>query len=542
MPSIRVHSLIIVLVTLSPFLRLAGAHSWVELMHVIHSNGSYTGEAGYPRGFVSRVTGFNDTEMTYLIESNGDDPYLCHPNQRGGQSSGFPRLTASPGSMVALSYQENGHVTFPQNQKGKPANRGTVFLYATNQPKADEKYLDVYSQWTVDGRGGDGRGKLLAALNFDDGQCHNNDNHSDISVQRQEEFRFTPSNPYGANLWCQNNLVIPQETEVGKPLTLYWVWSWPTSPNQDPALPNGKNETYSTCMDIDIEAPSTSSTNLEVSKNFKYIPGQDVQEAGISTYIPQLAGGKNIFVQTHATFVVPPGNAAATGASVPVSAPPATSGSPSIPTSSAVAIASSSVPQPSHVAGPIVDPVPTGSVTVNAPTSVSTPTTVVVPAISVETVFVYPSSTGLAAPTGSGFSLSTAVASGPIMSEPAASGSSPAVPVIPATSTAVAGPVNPVATTAGGAIGAATLTTAAVPNLSTASSSTAAPMASSGALGTGTPTSNPMPSNACKPNGVQKRSIVFNGEEAKRSKVFVEETVEEAIENSRLRRSAKFRS
>jgi hypothetical protein len=56
----------------------------------------------------------------------------------------------------------------------------------------------------------------------------------------------------GADLWCQQDIALPQDAPVGKPFTLYWVWDWPTAPNVDPALPDGKEEIYTTCIDIDI--------------------------------------------------------------------------------------------------------------------------------------------------------------------------------------------------------------------------------------------------------------------------------------------------
>ena len=100
---------------------------------------------------------------------NKNDPMCKHSQQTAYQADGSPRLQAAPGALVSLPYQENGHVTLPQNQPGKQPNRGLVYIYGTTQPKSPELFLDVFGQWTADGTGGDKRGKLLATQPFDDG-------------------------------------------------------------------------------------------------------------------------------------------------------------------------------------------------------------------------------------------------------------------------------------------------------------------------------------------------------------------------------------
>ncbi|KAK5007354.1 hypothetical protein LTR28_005390 [Elasticomyces elasticus] len=75
-----------------------------------------------------------------------------------------------------MKYLENGHVTLPDDQKGKPRAGGTVFIYGTTQPSRTETITDA----------------------------------------------------------------------------IYWVWQWPTTPNVDPILPNGKDEYYTSCADFDI--------------------------------------------------------------------------------------------------------------------------------------------------------------------------------------------------------------------------------------------------------------------------------------------------
>ena len=174
------------------------AHSWVEQMNVISSNGSFTGNPGYARNNTLRTApGFSDLTMVHILPGDGQpsieekrdiesrqasnmtvdtldikptDPMCKKTQQIPMQSDGSPRLQAQPGAYIALRYQENGHVTLPQNQAGKPPNRGTVYIYGTTQPQQNEIFLNIFNVWNSDGTGGDKRGKLLATQNFDDGQ------------------------------------------------------------------------------------------------------------------------------------------------------------------------------------------------------------------------------------------------------------------------------------------------------------------------------------------------------------------------------------
>ncbi|KAL2042035.1 hypothetical protein N7G274_005223 [Stereocaulon virgatum] len=311
------HSAAVALVALALIITPSTAHSWVEQMMVISSKGTFVGNPGYARNNTLRtVPGFSDLLMVHILPGHGQpsieerqapaasaaspptgtntafsdtmsilptDP-MCKKTQQqiGYQSDGSPRLKAAPGDMVALRYQENGHVTLPQNQPGKPENRGMVYIYGTTQPSANEKFLDVFKQWTADGTGGDKRGVLLASQPFDDGQCYQV-NGGNISTARQAEYPHTANELTGTSLWCQNDIALPSNIPSGKPYTLYWVWDWPTAPNVDPNLPNGKAEIYTTCMDIDVtgtkasrdleerQAPAASGANMNMMAVPKYM-------------------------------------------------------------------------------------------------------------------------------------------------------------------------------------------------------------------------------------------------------------------------------
>ncbi|KIV97307.1 hypothetical protein PV10_01069 [Exophiala mesophila] len=243
--------------------RLALTHTWVEQMMVIAPNGTLVGQPGYPRGNVLRGTpAFGDPAMVNLIPPDGrpinviePSDLMCKVSQVSqSQTDGSPRLQAAPGAAVALRFQENGHVTLPDGQPGKPPNRGTVFVYGTSQPSRDDSFLAIHRQWTADGSGGDGRGVLLSTRNFDDGQCYQV-NGGPLSHQRQTAFPHQFNQYMGNDLWCQQDILLPADIPVGQPYTLYWVWDWPTLPGT-PGYPEGKQEIYTTCLDIDIVADS----------------------------------------------------------------------------------------------------------------------------------------------------------------------------------------------------------------------------------------------------------------------------------------------
>ncbi|KAF2093637.1 hypothetical protein NA57DRAFT_47848, partial [Rhizodiscina lignyota] len=236
------------------------AHSWVEQMYVI-KDGKYTGNPGYMRGYNPRGPSFTDSLNQNLVPAlssgrlriSDADPMCKSTQQTSNQTSGYPKLNASPGDMVALRYLENGHVTLPQNQIGKPGSGGTVMIYATSQPKQNEKLTDVL-QWTTNGTGGDKRGQLLTVQNFDDGRCYQI-NSSPMSTQRQQEFPNKPAGQPSApneEMWCETDVQLPSNISTNSDLTLYWAWQWNTASGADPGIPNGKDEWYTSCMDVNI--------------------------------------------------------------------------------------------------------------------------------------------------------------------------------------------------------------------------------------------------------------------------------------------------
>jgi hypothetical protein len=289
-PNSNLNMFIYMLLGLTTF---ASAHTWIEQMSVIAPNGTFIGAPGFPRGNVLRTSpSFSDTAMTNLIPPNGrstgneilsTDP-MCMPSQQSQtQTAGSPRLQAAAGSAIALRYQENGHVTLPNNQPGKPANRGTVFVYGTTQPSSSDTLLGIHKVWNANQTGGDKRGVLLSSQNFDDGQCYQV-NSSPISAQRQAEFPHTADALMGVNMWCQQDIALPANAPSGQPYTLYWVWDWPTAPGVDPGVPNGKQELYTTCMDVDIISGGDNS-NLASSG---FVANQDLNFAAVPSEFAEI--------------------------------------------------------------------------------------------------------------------------------------------------------------------------------------------------------------------------------------------------------------
>lgn len=213
---------------------------------------------------------FSDLRMMNLIPPNGraEGPKIlltdniCRDSQsRPNQTDGSPRLKAAAGSRISLQYQENGHVTLPEHTPGKSKNRGTVYIYGTEDSQPDDTLLAIHKAWNITGYESDRRVKLLAIRDFDDGRCYQINNGA-ISKARQTQYPHVPDKLMGADLWCQNNITVPQKATSGRVYTLYWVWDWSTAPGT-PGVPDGKPEIYTTCMDIDIVSLSDLSATGE---------------------------------------------------------------------------------------------------------------------------------------------------------------------------------------------------------------------------------------------------------------------------------------
>lgn len=270
-------------VVLSSLAIITNAHSWVERLMVIDNSGRLVGNPGYVRGTVSRLSnGFSDTQMQNLLPPSGanrvcqqlsPNDLICRSTQtRGNYSVEFPPLQAKMGDYIALQYQENGHVTLLTNTPQKE-DSGLVYIYGTSKPSSIDKLASIHHVWNENGTGGDMRGQLLATWSFDDGRCYQI-NSGKESLSRQKRFPKIPADPSGADLWCQNDIRLP--SNVDGLYTLYWVWDWPSKATT--ACPNGLQEVYTSCMDININ-PERRTGSMKVTKT------ADLNVAGIESQI-----------------------------------------------------------------------------------------------------------------------------------------------------------------------------------------------------------------------------------------------------------------
>lgn len=237
------------------------AHTWLEDIYLIGSDGSFVGDPGYPRGYYPRnYTGSPltvDQLNVNLLPPNGGPggnailptDLMCKDSQQiGGQQPNYPPISAAPSDHLALRHEENGHVTKVTGVK--PSGNGTVFVYGTTQPANTDTYLGIHRVWNAAGTGGDKRGRLLATRPLDDGRCFQV-NGQPISNDRVAKYQWVG----GDDNICQTDVQIPADAPTSGTYTMYWVWEWPTL---DPVT--GKaiaNESYTSCLDITMTAKST---------------------------------------------------------------------------------------------------------------------------------------------------------------------------------------------------------------------------------------------------------------------------------------------
>lgn len=287
----------------------ATTHSWVEQLNRIATNGTMISPAGYQRAFVGRDDpGFKGdiTDDLWLIPPNGrsegavilSTDSICSPQQTVGAytNSKYPQLVTAPGDYIALRHEENGHVTLPTTQKNKPRNRGTIYIYGTEEPSDNNTLKSIHNVWNTAGTGGNKKGRLLATRNYDDGQCYQV-NSGDVSTSRQQQFSKVSENPQGGDLWCQSDLQLPTDITVGSDYTLYWVWDWPTL-SKDNAMIGDEGvtvttpEVYTSCIDLKIvdacsdelgdvksSACASNTTNTKMVKTF--VKDQSVGNAAV---------------------------------------------------------------------------------------------------------------------------------------------------------------------------------------------------------------------------------------------------------------------
>lgn len=325
------------------------AHSWIErALKIEPITRQFFGDEGFPRGYIPRTDpAFNDEEYIWRLPYTGtgfytgDETINKHPIEHNPSHA---MLEAAPGDFIAILHFENGHTTVPESSPDKPLNRGTIFLYGTDEPRDEEKLFDVHLAWNQDGTGGDKRGRLLATRNYDDGQCYEARGEG-LALERATTLGVDPMTP----LACQSDLQLPDDLEPGTVYTIYWYWDWPNLNKEEidmeatdnglfpwagtfmrgEADPNGftmnaiaTNESYASTIDIKI-------VDKEVETASKAQVGTRVSSDSNEGSVFNLA----IKEQLESNFGVP--IADGEGSNPPVESSPATSPVSPVPTAPA---------------------------------------------------------------------------------------------------------------------------------------------------------------------------------------------------------------
>ncbi|KAI0976652.1 hypothetical protein F4678DRAFT_120003 [Xylaria arbuscula] len=262
----------------------ANAHTWVEFLYQIGSDGSYTGDVGYPIGYLPRSAAITDDEHQTKILDTSTNPAICKP-MSSSNTGQYPPLKAGAGDYIAMQYQENGHVTQP-DLTPRPYRGGNVYVYGTTQHKDSDGINDVLNAWTVDGKGGNQKGKLIATHYFDDGQCFQDNPGNPITQQRQAK--------YGVNqLPCQTDIQLPTDLPSDGTYTLMWVWDWPRIISDTQNV----TEIYTTCAQIDLSG-STQSQGIKEVPSIKFGKNDNIASAGIASQVHNLIEATTLGIGT----------------------------------------------------------------------------------------------------------------------------------------------------------------------------------------------------------------------------------------------------
>lgn len=356
---------------LAASLPLTHAHSWIESAYKYNpSTLSFFGSPGYPRGGnfrrLSAETGLTDTEYVYRIPANGAYTGQETINERPIEANRPDEtLEAAPGDHIAIMHLENGHVSYPQ--PGRPLNQGNVYIYGTSQPRDHDRLADIHLVWNAEGTGGDGRGRLLATRNYDDGQCYEGNAGSKVATTRSAAL---PGSDAATSMPCQSNIQLPDDLEPGSNYTVYWYWDWPLL-NTDAIDMDGTKKGQYPWMGTFVqgEKDPRGFTASQIAANESYASTLDIKIVDAKAYASQSLPAdetaldavyrKALKGQEDTPFIV----------QVPTIAQAGGSGQ-STPAPSSSAAASSTAPQ----ASPMTTPTPDGAVAAETVTVTATVT------------------------------------------------------------------------------------------------------------------------------------------------------------------------
>jgi len=146
---------------------------------------------------------------------------ICKSTQQEhNQTQSSPALKAAANNLVALRYQENGHVTLP----GSRAPR-TIYVYGTNLVSLLDKIHQIYKVW--DASRDDRKRRLIIKRSFDNSRYYQI-NNGGIFKERQRLYPHKIDIVQGRDLWYKIDIRLPKTLATGSIYTLYWVWdrSW----------------------------------------------------------------------------------------------------------------------------------------------------------------------------------------------------------------------------------------------------------------------------------------------------------------------------
>lgn len=252
----------------------ANAHTWVEWIYKINSTGAFQGDPGYPIGYRARAQDVSDDQHQTKILDTSTNPAICKPLS-SSDTTQYPYLKAGAGDYVALQYQENGHVSQP-DLTPRPYRGGNVYVYGTMEHQDSDGINDVLNSWTVDGTGGNKKGKLIASHYFDDGQCFQDAPGNPIVDERSAKYGVS-------ELYCQTDLQLPADLPSEGKYTLMWVWNWPRIIDDNTNV----TEIYTSCAQIDLEA-SDGGESVKGLPSVKFNPGPVMSSAAIQSQLHKL--------------------------------------------------------------------------------------------------------------------------------------------------------------------------------------------------------------------------------------------------------------
>jgi hypothetical protein len=253
------------------------AHSWVETVRHVSSNGAFVGNPGYAMGYIPRTSAsFADDSVQNKITDLSTNPSLCRNFAGGGYTNAnIQPINASAGDTLAMQWYENGHVTDP-TLTPRGYRSGNVMIYGISGAFSNVSINDALYVWNADGTGGNKQGKLLASHFFDDEQCYQDrgtDTTHPIYTARKAKYNVTGELP------CQGTFQLPTDLATSGTYTVAWVWDWPQNPNEV----GSTTEIYTSCATINLSPASSNVTNKAVG--IKVATNLNVISAAISSQI-----------------------------------------------------------------------------------------------------------------------------------------------------------------------------------------------------------------------------------------------------------------